>query len=304
VIAFAAGIALVAGIGLAIAALVLQRRLRIARARGDALRAALEARVWEDGVRGIDRLEATVRELRARGHEVNNVLSTALLSTQLFFDVSRTDPTSPKSLADLDSAADGMVEALQRLKALIEVGRRAETTTSAHSILIEPIELLPALRACVARARARYPRTTLQLREPEIDAHDVRVSVCAGRAGLERALDAVLANACEGDGKTAARRVEVRFSASREVDVVLLEIADDGPGFTRRELGVAIAVFESTKPGCLGLGLYTAERIARASGGSLRRANAEGGGAVVSFFLPVALENALTELVAEAPSAQ
>ena len=44
---------------------------------------------------------------------------------------------------------------------------------------------------------------------------------------------------------------------------------------------------ERPEPGALGLGLYTAERIARASGGSLRRENRESGGAVVRLFLPL-----------------
>ena len=58
--------------------------------------------------------------LRRRGHEVNNALSTALLSTQIFFDVSRAEEVSPNALAELGAAADGMVDALQRLKTLIE----------------------------------------------------------------------------------------------------------------------------------------------------------------------------------------
>ena len=113
---------------LAALALHLRWRLRRGRTESDALRAALEARIREDHVREFDRLESTVAELRRRGHEVNNALSTALLSTQLFFDASRAEEASPIALAELAAAADGMVDALQRMKTLIESGRRAETT--------------------------------------------------------------------------------------------------------------------------------------------------------------------------------
>jgi len=41
--------------------------------------AALEACVWENRIRGDESLEATVRDLRKRAHDVNNALSTALL---------------------------------------------------------------------------------------------------------------------------------------------------------------------------------------------------------------------------------
>jgi C4-dicarboxylate-specific signal transduction histidine kinase len=181
-----------------------------------------------------------------------------------------------------------MVEALRRLKALIESGRRAETTAAPNSLIIRPVDLLGTVHACAERVRARYPRTALLVHEPGADARELRVAVCAGSVGLTRTLDAVLENACAGDGVRQASRVELRFSARHEVDVVALEISDDGPGFTQTELGKPITAFETTKPAALGLGLYTAERIARASGGSLRRANADGGGAVVSLFLPVA----------------
>jgi signal transduction histidine kinase len=277
---------------LAAVALRLRNALQRERKRSGALREALEARIWEDHVREVDQLEATVRELRRRGHEVNNALSTALLSTQLFFDASRAGELSPNALAELTAAADGMVDALQRMKLLIESGRRPETTAAPSALSIRTVDLLGAVHASAERVRAQRPSTELVVHEPGVDLRALRVAVCAGSLGLARALDALLENACAGDGVRMAARVEVRFGARREVDVVALEIADAGPGFTRTELGRPIAAFETTKPGALGLGLYTAERIARASGGSLRRDNAASGGAVVTLFLPVASEPA------------
>lgn len=275
--------------GFAAAVLWLGARLQRERERVYALRAALNASVWEDRIREVEQLEATVRELRQRGHEVNNVLSTALLSTQLFFDAGRAESASANATAELAAAADGMVDALQRLKLLIEVGRRADTTIAPRSALIRPVELFEVLTACTASVRARHPRTALVVHDPARDVAAVRVSVCGGDTGLEIALVAVLENACEGDGAKSARRVEVRVSVRAEVDVLALEVCDDGPGFTKTQLGKPITVFDGTKPGALGIGLYTAERIARASGGSLRRENVEGGGARVSLFLPIAV---------------
>jgi C4-dicarboxylate-specific signal transduction histidine kinase len=65
-------------------------------------------------------------------------------------------------------------------------------------------------------------------------------------------------------------------------------VRDDGPGFPPDVLGRPVAPFVTTKPAGLGLGLYTAERLARASGGSLERANLPGGGAAVTLFLQLA----------------
>lgn len=278
----------------ALAALALWLRFRALREREklEALRAALEACVWENRIRGDESLEATVRDLRKRAHDVNNVLSTALLSTQLFIDSSRVLDASPAALADLGAAANGMVDALRQLKAVIDSGRRPETTTPPRSPLIKPVDLLEVLQASATHVRRRHKRTTLVVHAPPSDVVVARVAVSAGRTGLDRALVAVLENGCAGDGLTRARRVDVRVGVSEEVDVVAVEISDDGPGFTQTQLGQPIEVFESSKRGSLGLGLYTAERIARASGGSLRRANNPEGGAKVTLFLPVASEPA------------
>ena len=282
------GLALLA----AVVALVLWLRFRALRKREQlaALRAALEACVWENRVRGDEKLEATVRDLRKRAHDVNNVLSTALLSTQLFIDATRAIDRSPAALADLGGAANGMVDALRQLKSTIDSARRPETTTVSRSPLIQPVDLLETLNSSADHVRRRHKRTTLIVHARPSGAVAARAGVSAGRVGLERALVAVLENACAGDGHRRARQVEVRVAVSAEVDVVAVEVSDDGPGFTQTQLGGPIEVFETSKHGSLGLGLYTAERIATASGGSLRRANNNAGGAVVTLFLPIASE--------------
>ncbi len=256
------------------------------------LRGALEARIWEDRVREFDKLEASLRELRRYGHDVNNALSAALLSSQLFSDATHSDAPLSDDRSALVSSADAMVDALRRLKLLMESERRPETTVVSSSSLIQPVELVPAVDECVGRARTRHRGAELIVRDLGPDDRRVRVSVCGGREGFARAFAAVLDNACAGNGVRMRPCVEVRFGLRREVDVVVIEVTDDGPGFAKEVLEMPIVAFETTRPGALGLGLYTAERIARASGGSLRRANAESGGAVVSLFLPVAAESA------------
>lgn len=274
---------------LAVLAVAMRRTLLRERARSSALRAALDARIWEDQVREVEQLEATVRELRQRGHDVNNALSTALLATQLFFETTSGEPLSDPARRELEAAADGMLEALQRLKALIETERRPETTAPPSSRAIQAVPLIDAVNACAARVRARYRRCGIAVSEGAPELRGLRVAVCGGELGLARLLDALLENACAGGGERESTRVEVHVGARLEVDVVALEIRDDGRGFSQTQLGRPIRPFETDRDGAVGLGLYTAERIARASGGSLRRANDDGGrGALVSLFLPIA----------------
>jgi len=273
---------------LAALAFALRGRLIRERANADALRRAFEARLWEDCTEQFDTRDPQLLGLRRLGHDVNNALSAALLSSQLFFDATRADSPSADGRADLATSAEQMIDALKRLKALIESERKPRANPTPSSDLLRAVELPQAIADCAERARERHPRIRLVVREPDPDARGLRVSVCCGGEGFTRALDALLENACQGSGVQPSGQVELRVSVRHEVDVAALEIADDGPGFTPAELEMPIEAFRTSKPGALGLGLYTAERIARASGGSLRRENRESGGAVVRLFLPLA----------------
>jgi K+-sensing histidine kinase KdpD len=270
-------------------AIRLALHLRRERAHGDALRAALQARLWEERVLEIDELQATVQELRRRTHESNNALSTALLSAQYLLDTSRAEPLSDEMRAELVSAASGMVEALQKLRVQLDRGPKPGSTSGPRSALIEPAELWPVLERCATRARFRHRGVSIDLVDPEDAVRAARISVCAGSAGLERALGCVLQSAVA----CARSRVERRAGAQLDVDVLAIEISDDGPAFASDVLGRPIAAFEGSRPNDPELCLYTAERILRASLGSLKRENASPDGARVSLFFPLAREAAL-----------
>ncbi len=260
------------------------------RERERALRVALEARLWEDRIEHADPQESDPEELRRRRHEANNALSTALLSAQFLLAASRAEAAHSKPSADQHLAAEELVDALQRLKGMIGQGRAAATTTGPRAPLVSATELLDGVVASAARARALHPRVAVEVTLASAAVERARVAVCAGADGLARVLDALLENACEGDGERAASRVAVRVGAEGEVDVVSLEISDDGPGFAKEKLATPSPAFATTKDGRLGLGLYTAERILFASGGSLRRENSPGGGARLTVFLLAATD--------------
>jgi signal transduction histidine kinase len=268
----------------------LSGRLRAQRAREAALRAALEARFWGDQIQGADRLEADLRALHKRAHEANNALSTALLSAEFLAGAPREEVAKSKPLADQQLAAGELVDALRRLRILIDRGRMGVTTVGPRSPLISSVAVVEAVHAVAASVGARHRDVSLEVALANESLSAVRVAVCAGAEGLHSALAAVLENACEGDGVRRAEHVVLRVGAEGEIDTVALEVSDDGPGFAESQLAAPVGPFASTKLQRLGLGLYTAERILRASGGSLRRENPASGGARVSLFLPVASE--------------
>jgi C4-dicarboxylate-specific signal transduction histidine kinase len=71
--------------------------------------------------------------------------------------------------------------------------------------------------------------------------------------------------------------------------MVHLHLRDSGPGFAAAALARAFEPFFTTRAAGLGLGLSLCESLAASQGGSLRAANAAGGGAEITLTLPAAL---------------
>jgi len=101
-------------------------------------------------------------------------------------------------------------------------------------------------------------------------------------AQMEQALINLLKNAREsGSGSD-----DIELSVSLSAQGFAIEVRDRGPGFTVAALENALVPFYSTKETGTGLGLTLCREIVEAHGGRLRIANREGGGAVVSLWLP------------------
>ena len=107
-------------------------------------------------------------------------------------------------------------------------------------------------------------------------------SAIVSDAGLQQMLWNVLDNALE------ASRSRVTFRASRDGDMLRLQVRDDGPGFSPDMLERLGKPYQSSKdaPG-RGLGLFLAVNVARTLGGTIEARNEAGGGATVTIALPL-----------------
>jgi len=101
-------------------------------------------------------------------------------------------------------------------------------------------------------------------------------------AQIEQALINLLKNARESGSATGAIELAVQIAPPG----FAIEVRDRGPGFTQAALENALVPFYSTKETGTGLGLTLCREIVEAHGGRLRLANREGGGAIVTLFLP------------------
>jgi len=103
-------------------------------------------------------------------------------------------------------------------------------------------------------------------------------------AQLEQALINLLKNAHESGSVPG----QVTLSVRRVQDVFRIDVMDRGTGMNDAVLLNALVPFYSTKRAGTGLGLALAREIAEAHGGRITLANREGGGLVVTLFLPAA----------------
>ncbi len=101
-------------------------------------------------------------------------------------------------------------------------------------------------------------------------------------AQVEQALINLLKNA--GESGSEPTQIELAIGVAPQGHTI--EIRDRGPGFSAAALENALVPFYSTKDTGTGLGLTLCREIIEAHGGRLRIGNRDGGGAVVTLWLP------------------
>jgi C4-dicarboxylate-specific signal transduction histidine kinase len=107
-------------------------------------------------------------------------------------------------------------------------------------------------------------------------------SISANRSQIERLLWEVIRNAAEASG--GPRAGNIRIATSMTPDFLSVSIEDDGPGCADPE--AAFALFHTTKPGHVGIGLSIARAFATANGGQLSAEPGVRGGLQVLLRLP------------------
>ena len=217
-------------------------------------------------------LSASRREHHQLVQDAGHELRTPLTSLRTNVSVLRRSyqQLSPDSreqlLADLDSETRELTDLVNELVELATDRRDDES--------VQPVRLGDVAERAAARARRRFGR-------------DVRVTadetVVDGRPnGLERATQNLIDNAC-------------KFAPEGAIEVSIVRgtllVRDHGPGLVTEDIPHLFDRFyRSTemrsKPGS-GLGLSIVQSVVDSHGGSVRAANAPGGGAELGFTLPV-----------------
>ena len=96
----------------------------------------------------------------------------------------------------------------------------------------------------------------------------------------------VLINLVKNAHESGSAPEEVTVVIWRSADGTVLRVVDRGRGMGEEVMRQALLPFYSTKPGGTGLGLALCNEIVEAHGGKLRLQAREGGGTVVTTWLP------------------
>jgi two-component system, NtrC family, sensor histidine kinase HydH len=223
---------------------------------------------------------AEKRDLLARllgrlAHEIRNPLSSLDIHVQLLEEDLAV--LAPQMRGQLSPRLEIIRGELHRLEGIVE---RFLRLAGPAGVDLEPVDILAILtHVC-------------ELLRPEAGARNIGITtriegplphVMADPVRLTQALLNLLINALQAVEKNG--RVEV--SAAVADGLVCVAVSDNGPGIPPEELASVFDPYFTTKAEGSGLGLWIAQQIATAHGGSLQAHNGPSGGAVLTMRLPL-----------------
>lgn len=250
------GMAVMFAISVAVVTVSLTRLAQALRAREQDLARLREQFARNEGILALATHAAAV------AHELNTPLGTLTLLIEDRFDQPGTD------------AAER--EDLQTMAALVDACRDRVRALAAPADPARSVDLVDALDAVIAHWRLVRPTIALQ-RSGELGAG----AELALDPGVGHLLQALLNNAADAGERAGDPRVALHLET--RAGALVGSVRDYGSGFD----DVPGALFHSTKPHGLGVGLALSHATVERLGGELSLRTAPDGGAIVAFRLPL-----------------
>jgi two-component system, LuxR family, sensor kinase FixL len=238
-------------------------------------------RAQQDALAHAARLGSMGEFAGAIAHEINQPLTAA--GNYARAALSALKPDAPR-IDDARVAAEKLVEqversaqVIRRLRELIRAGRLSVASESVEHLMRESLDLM----------RPVLHRSPVEI---GLDIEPQLPLVAIDLIQIEQVVTNLVRNAVDALLDHQTKNPRVTLSARRFSDrLVRISVVDNGPGFPADfDIGTNRAL-ASPKPDGLGVGLSLCQSILAAHGGQLKLEN-RGGGAMVSFTLPVANE--------------
>lgn len=218
------------------------------------------------------------RLLTRLAHEIRNPLSSLDIHVQLLEeDLGHLAPQTKEKLAGQLEIIHGE---LHRLENIVKQFLRLAGPSALDLAIVAPAKIISHVCNLLQPEAAA--------RQIEIVAHlaDCLPSFKADADQLIQALLNLVINALQAVEQKG--RVDVRGRCVG--DVLVIEVCDSGPGISPERLGAIFEPYYTTKPEGSGIGLWIAQQIVTAHGGTIQAANAPDGGALFTVRLPLPRE--------------
>ena len=230
---------------------------------------------------------------RRLAHEIKNPLTPIQLSAErMRHKYLHTMPEEEAQI--LDRATHTIVQQVEAMKEMVNA---FSDYARAPDMEISLFDLDKLVHEVVDLYRAQESEVRIVLTSdptmPMIEADMGRV---------RQILHNLIRNAVEALENTPDAQIDVHVSAAEidDVDIVLIKVEDNGPGFQAGAVSQIFDPYVTTKPKGTGLGLAIVKKLVEEHVGSIRARNRQDGGATISIRLP--LNEAARELmIAKAP---
>ncbi len=215
-------------------------------------------------------LNSVSHNLRAPLASITGVLDTLIDDRDLL------DESTQREL--LRAARDEATRLKRLIRNLLDITR---VDGGAVRLRVEPCDLTDTVSAALAQLENRPAARLVRMDIP----HDLPP------VPMDFALiSQTLVNLIDNAWKYAGAGLPIDIRARREDGHVRVEVADRGRGFRPEEIERVFDKFYTSGGAGIGLGLSICREFVRAHGGSIRAENREGGGAMISFTLPMQRE--------------
>lgn len=215
------------------------------------------------------------RLLARLAHEIRNPLSSLDIHVQLLEE--DLAALAPQLREQLSSRLEIIHGELHRLERIVEHFLRLAGPSALDLELVQIERIISQVCDLLrpeAGARAIEIETRIEAGLPTLMADPVR---------LTQALLNVVINALQAVEHQGWVRLEARTGDNQ----VCIDVTDSGPGIPPEKLAAIFEPYFTTKNEGSGLGLWIAQQIITAHGGSLQALNVPGGGARFSIRLPL-----------------
>ena len=271
-------------LALLVAALLVERRRRAL--------AVAESRARLAELAHLNRNATAMVYSGAIAHELNQPLAAILANAQAARIMLG---TAAPPLADIREILEDIErddrrasDLIKGMRGLLKKGEVRHEVLDMHTVIASAVRFI--------RSEAAMRAVTIQTRLPSSPAH-----VLGDRVQLQQVLINLIINGIDAMGELPASARTVEITSVVSADAVDVSVSDAGPGFQQNTSEV-FQSFITTKAHGTGLGLAITAALVREHGGQIQAANRDGGGARVTFSLPLLAQPAAPQAARPAAS--